>query len=88
MPELIDGYAVLDREWKPGDVVELDLPMPVRRVLANEQIEDNRGRVAIERGPLVYCIEGADHDGTVREMWVPDDTTLVARPRRATCWAA
>ena len=74
--DLVDGFAVLDRQWKPGDVVELDLPMPVRRVLANEQIEYDRGRVAIERGPLVYCVEGADHDGTVREMWLPDDAKL------------
>ena len=73
---LVDGFAVLDRQWKPGDLVELDLPMPVRRVLANEQIEYDRGRVAIERGPLVYCVEGADHDGTVREMWLPEDAQL------------
>jgi hypothetical protein len=70
------GYAVLDRQWKPGDVVELDLPMPVRRVLANEQIEFDRGRVAIQRGPLVYCIEGADHDGTVLDVWLADDVAL------------
>jgi hypothetical protein len=48
----------------------------VRRVLANEQIEYDRGRVAVERGPLVYCIEGADHDGTVREMWMADNVEL------------
>ncbi len=75
---LVDGYAVLDRQWNPGDLVELDLPMPVRRVLANEQIEFDRGRVAIERGPLVYCIEGADHEGTVRPMWLADNVTLAA----------
>jgi uncharacterized protein len=76
---IVDGYAVLERQWQPGDVVELDLPMPVRRVLANERIESDRGRVAFERGPLVYCIEGADHDGTVREMWVADDVKLMPR---------
>ena len=74
--KLVDGFAVLDRQWKPGDVVELDLPMPIRRVLANEQIEYDRGRVAIERGPLVYCIEGADHDGTVLDTWLADNVTL------------
>ena len=79
--ELADGYAVLDRLWKPGDVVELNLPMPVRRVLANEQIEYDRGRVAVERGPLVYCIEGADHDGRVRDMWIADDATLTPEHR-------
>ncbi len=78
---LVDGFAVLDRQWKAGDVVELDLPMPVRRVLANEQIEFDRGRVAFERGPLVYCLEGADHDGTVREMWIGDEAKLVPQHR-------
>lgn len=70
------GYAVLDRQWKPGDAVELDLPMPIRRVLANEQVEFDRGRVAVERGPLVYCVEGADHDGTVLDVWLADDVAL------------
>jgi uncharacterized protein len=74
--KLIEGFAVLDRQWKPGDVVELDLPMSVRRVLANEQIEYDRGRVAIERGPLVYCVEGADHDGNVLDMWLADNVEL------------
>ena len=73
---LHEGYAVLERSWKPGDVVELDLPMPVRRVLANEQIKFDRGRVAVERGPLVYCVEGADHEGHVLDLWLPDDAEL------------
>ncbi len=73
---LIDGFAVLERRWEPGDIVELDLQMRVRRVLANDNVKYDRGRVAIERGPLVYCIEGADHDGRVREMWMADDVTL------------
>jgi DUF1680 family protein len=55
-----DGYVHLQRSWKPGDVVELNLPMPIRRVHANEKIEDNRGKVALMRGPLVYCVEAAD----------------------------
>ncbi|TWU40545.1 glycoside hydrolase family 127 protein [Novipirellula artificiosorum] len=78
---LVDGYAMLDRLWQPGDVVELDLPMPIRRVLANEQIEYDRGRVAFERGPLVYCIEGADHDGQVLDTWLADNTTLAPEHR-------
>jgi DUF1680 family protein len=75
------GYAVVRRAWKPGDVVEIDLEMPMRRVLANEQVEFDRGRVAIERGPLVYCVEGADHDGKVMNLWLPDDATLSAQHR-------
>lgn len=55
------GYAVVDRNWKKGDVVELAFPMEVRKVKANEQVEANKGLVALERGPMVYCVEGADN---------------------------
>ena len=78
--DLVDGYAVIDREWKGGDVVELKLPMLVHRVLANKQIKQDEGRVAVERGPLVYCVEGADHDGRVRNIWLPGDAPLVPEP--------
>jgi DUF1680 family protein len=57
------GYMILDREWQQGDRVTLELPMPVRRVVANEKVEADRGRVALMRGPLVYCVEGADVAG-------------------------
>lgn len=55
-----DGYVHLKRSWKPGDRVEIDLPMPVRRVLAHKNVEENRGKVALMRGPVVYCLEGTD----------------------------
>lgn len=66
--KLDQGYAVLAREWKAGDTVELNLPMPVRRVLAHENIKDDVGRIAIERGPIVYCAEGVDNDGAVANL--------------------
>jgi hypothetical protein len=75
-PTLDKGYVLIEREWQKGDTVEIDFAMPVRRVLANEAVEDDRGRVAIERGPIVYCIEGADHDGRVLNVFLPDDATL------------
>ncbi|TFG02804.1 MAG: hypothetical protein EU539_12780 [Promethearchaeota archaeon] len=56
------GYILIKRVWKPGDVIEYEMPMPVRRVIAHENVEDDIGRVALERGPLVYCIEQADND--------------------------
>ena len=80
-PKIEAGYAVLRRTWKAGDTVELDLPMPIRRVLAHEKIADDRGRVAIERGPIVYCVEGADHDGKVMNLYLPDDATLAPEVR-------
>ena len=47
-----NGYAVILRKWKKGDTVELDFPMDVRRVEARSEVEDDRGKAAIERGPI------------------------------------
>ena len=49
------------RHWQAGDKVELRLPMPIHRVLADDPVAADRGRVAIERGPIVYCVEGVDN---------------------------
>ncbi|HET6262749.1 MAG TPA: glycoside hydrolase family 127 protein, partial [Chloroflexia bacterium] len=69
----------LEREWRSGDVVELELPMPVRRGVAHEQVEAGRGRVALQRGPLVYCAEWPDNrDGELRSLTLPDDAPLSA----------
>ena len=76
-----DGYAVLSRKWAPGDVITLDLPMPVRRVIADDRVTDDRGKVALERGPLVYCAEGIDNDGSVLDLKVPDEAVIAAEPR-------
>ncbi|HRJ41432.1 MAG TPA: glycoside hydrolase family 127 protein [Caldilineaceae bacterium] len=75
-PTLEKGYAVLRRVWQPGDVVEMNLPMPVRRVLCNEAVETNRGRVALMRGPLVYCVEGVDNGGSVSHLSLADTAPL------------
>lgn len=73
------GYAVLTREWKNGDAVELSLPMPVRRVGANEAVAADRNRVALQRGPLVYCAEWPDNPGGhVRNLVLPGNAQLTA----------
>ena len=59
--ELEDGYFVINRNWKKGDIIRIHFDMPVRTVVANPRVTDDRGRVAIERGPLVYCTEWADN---------------------------
>jgi hypothetical protein len=74
------GYALIRRKWQTGDVVELSLPMPVRRVAANEAVEEDRGRVAVERGPLVYCAEWPDNDGRVSNLVLADGTPLAPEP--------
>ncbi len=80
--QLDKGYAVIDRTWQPGDVVELRLPMPVRRVETNPAVSENRDKVAIERGPLVYCLEAIDNDGKALGRALPDaaDFTVEWRP--------
>jgi DUF1680 family protein len=73
------GYVTLEREWSAGDVIQFYLPMPVRRVVAHELVEDDRDKVALERGPLVFCLEGVDNkDGHVHNIVLPDDATLRA----------
>lgn len=78
--KLDKGYVSLTRTWKKGDVIELNLPMPVRRVVANGNVVADRGRVAIQRGPLVYAAEWTDNpNGKVRNLVLPDSSGLVAR---------
>jgi hypothetical protein len=72
------GFAVLRRTWKAGDKVTLVLPMPVRRAVAAEQVEAARAEVALERGPLVYCLEAADNGGSVASLHLPDTAQVKA----------
>ena len=77
--KLEKGYVSLNRTWRRGDVIELVLPMPVRRVVANDQVTADRGRVALQRGPLVYCAEWPDNPGGhVRNLMLPDDAKLTS----------
>jgi DUF1680 family protein len=77
--EIDKGYATLARTWRAGDVIDISLPMQVRRVIANEQVAADRGRVALERGPLVYALEWADNpNGKVRNLMLPDTEPLRA----------
>jgi len=71
-----NGYARIDREWQRGDAIELTLPMPVHRVQADERVADDRGMVALERGPLVYCVEGVDNQGAAFNLLLPDSVPL------------
>lgn len=61
-PENSD-YITLDRKWKTGDIIDIDFPMDVRRIVANDNAEDLRGKVCLERGPMVYCLEAPDQVG-------------------------
>ncbi len=68
------GYAVITREWKKGDLITLTLPMEVKEIASKETIKANEGRIALQRGPLVYCVEGADNEGQAWNFVVPENT--------------
>ncbi len=84
------GFVVVDRTWRDGDVCEYTLPLPVQRVACDERVASNRGRVALMRGPLVYCFEGIDNAGdggdpgapaSVQSLVLADDAKLGAAQR-------
>jgi DUF1680 family protein len=74
--DLENGYAVIEREWKKGDVVNLTLPMQVKRVVSIDSVKENINRVALQRGPLMYCFEHSDNNGKVTNIIVPDKVTF------------
>jgi DUF1680 family protein len=72
------GYLTLERSWRAGDTVELELPLEARWTACDPRVEANRGRVALERGPLVYCFEDADNPAGVRPLAVKPDAPVQA----------
>ena len=76
------GYAVIERQWSEGDIIELNLPMPIRRVAANENVKDDLNKVALVRGPMVYCVEWVDNDGKVLDLVIPDNAELKTEYRK------
>jgi uncharacterized protein len=72
------GYAVLTRKWKKGDVVEMNLPMEVRLVKANDNLKEDNGKVAVERGPLVYCAEWIDNRGKASNILMPTNASFTS----------
>ena len=72
------GYAHVERRWMPGDVVTLDLPMPVERIEANPEVRQDCGRVALRRGPVVYCLEQVDNGPRLNDIVLPRDAALKA----------
>ncbi|MET0394635.1 MAG: glycoside hydrolase family 127 protein [Chitinophagaceae bacterium] len=75
---LENGYAVLSRTWKKNDMIELSLPMEVRRVQASELVKEDAGRIALQRGPLMYCAEWPDNNGRAANLVLPPGTTFAA----------
>jgi DUF1680 family protein len=82
-PQIVRGYATIQRRWKSGDVVQLTLDMPVQRSKANPHVEADNGRVALMRGPLVYCFEAAENGGAVQNLIIPLGTEFKPEYRGA-----
>ena len=75
-PTVEKGYYVIRRAWNDGDEISLDLAMPVQRIAAHPNVIANAGMTALQRGPLVYCLEAVDHDQPVDDLFLPPDSEL------------
>jgi uncharacterized protein len=75
------GYARIDRTWNRDDTVEVFLPMTIRRVIANDNVKADAGRIAVERGPFVYCAEWVDNNGAATNLVLGDSVPLTAELR-------
>jgi len=80
--QMQNGYAVLKQQWKNGDTINLDLLMAIRRIRANEKVTADVNRVALQRGPIVYCAEWPDNDGHVLNLVLTDDAELTTGYRK------
>ena len=79
---LKDGYITINRDWKKGETLSLNLPMQPREVITNDKVEDNLGKLALEYGPIVYAIEEADNKENFDsiELNSGDDYQVVWKP--------
>lgn len=71
-----NGYVTITRVWKDGDTVELQMEMPVQRIKAHPLVRENAGKVAVQKGPLVYCLEEADNGAELQEIILPREAVL------------
>src|SRR5689334_1644023 len=79
--EIDKGCAKLHRRWSHGDVIDFTMQMPPRRLQRNSKIVATADRVALSRGPLVYCLESIDNQGQVRNISLPDKADLRTESR-------
>jgi DUF1680 family protein len=78
--QTVNGYLPITRSWSDNDIVELSLPMDIRRILAHPKVEADRGQLAIQRGPIIYCLESIDQpDKEVFNKYIPADAAMTFR---------
>lgn len=75
--EMEDGYVMVNHDWKDNDKIEYQLPMNIQKVVSRNELKYNNDRVAFQRGPLVYCIEGADNNGKAWNIIVPSNLNFI-----------
>jgi DUF1680 family protein len=78
------GYLKLTRSWSAGDQVDLDLGLTAHRTWAHPAVSSAAGKVALERGPIVFCLEGVDHEVALSRLALPRDADLDVRPDERT----
>jgi len=76
---VVHGYARIDRRWQAGDRIDLELPMPVERVYAHPEVRAAQGCVALQRGPIVYCLEAVDNPVPLGRLALPRAEEIQAR---------
>ncbi len=77
--KLADGYAVISRRWKSGDKVEIDFPMPVRKVIADERVTEDKDKIAFQRGPVIFCAEWPEiTNGDVLDLVIKKDASVTS----------
>ena len=81
-----NGYAVLDRKWADGDAVELVLAMPVEEVAADPRVKEDVGKRAVQRGPLVYCLEEVDNPDGFDELRLTEEAEFEVNPLDKRQW--
>jgi DUF1680 family protein len=83
-PAIDHGYAQFRRKWAAGDTIRIAFPMDVQRLQANPAVAEDRGRIALRRGPIIYCLEQADQDFDLDRLYLPADAKLEAKLERST----
>jgi len=73
-----NGYAIIEKKWQKGDVINFEYNMPITKIAAKNEVRSDIDRIAIQRGPLVYCVEGADNKGGVWNVVFPPNTNFTA----------
>ncbi|MDF1514791.1 MAG: glycoside hydrolase family 127 protein [Anaerolineae bacterium] len=81
VPDIENGYASFSRVWHTGDRINVSFPLKIHQVHSHPLLETNAGLIALERGPLVYCVEGVDHQGSVFDLTIPAEAKLEAHHR-------